>query len=603
MAAAYSAGMPNALRQTPAPEADWRDQLVRLTANLDAAALNWISGYAAGIAIERSARGRVELHVSETRVSASLRVTIIYGSQTGHGRRVAEQLARAVEHTGFSARVLSALDYNQRELATERLLYVVMSTHGDGDPPDDARALVEFLSGRRAPRLEKLAYSVLALGDSSYPKYCESGRVVDERLAALGARRLQDRVDCDVDYERAAAAWLDKSVLATTVELGDAEGGGIVRSVVTPLRGIPSEATREHPIEVEVLANQPITGRGSLRAVHHLELALPEGRLDYQPGDALGVVHENPPSVVSRVLELAGLDGDAPVSFEGRELTLRRWMESERELTRLTRPFYDAHRSRAAAGGKIVELRDVPKTWQVADLLKNLPVIWTPAELVAALRPLTPRLYSIASSQLSVDNEAHITVAALDYQLDGERRMGSASHYLATHAEASRLRVYIEHNERFRLPLDTARDLIMIGPGTGVAPFRGFMQERIATAAPGRNWLFFGARQMDRDFLYQTEWQSALKRGALQRLDVAFSRDQAERIYVQQRLREQGAELYRWIDGGAHLYVCGDAASMAPDVHAALIEIVSQHGGKNAEDATAYVNTLMSERRYVRDVY
>jgi sulfite reductase (NADPH) flavoprotein alpha-component len=222
---------------------------------------------------------------------------------------------------------------------------------------------------------------------------------------------------------------------------------------------------------------------------------------------------------------------------------------------------------------------------------------------VAALRVLTPRLYSIASSRASVGDEVHLTVAALDYLSDGERRFGSASRYLSTHGEGHRLQVYIERNKRFRLPADRSRDVIMIGPGTGVAPFRGFVQERAATAASGRNWLFFGARQMDRDFLYQTEWQQALKHGALHRLDVAFSRDQAERVYVQQRMQEQGAQLFHWLESGAYLYVCGDAASMAPDVHAALLEIVGRHGGRSTEEAAAYLNTLMSERRYVRDVY
>jgi sulfite reductase (NADPH) flavoprotein alpha-component len=604
--------MPNALRQAQLPDAAWRGPLERLTAELDAAALNWISGYTAALARERGGYARIEprpdelapeLGETEAGAEAQARATVLYGSQTGHGRRVAEQLGHAAERAGLAVRVLSTLDYNPRELASESLLFVVMSTHGDGDPPDEARAFVDFLHGRRAPKLEKLAYSVLALGDSSYPKYCEAGRLIDERLVALGARRLAARVDCDVDYERAAGAWLSQAVTAAGAELGVAAKGSPRVRVVTPLSAVSSDPSREHPLEVEVIANQVITGRGSLRAVHHLELALPSGRLDYHPGDALGVVHENPPEVVERVLELTGLDGHAPVSFDGRELPLHSWLRSERELTRLTRPFIDAHRARAAAGRTSPAAPVVPQSWQVADLLKNLPADWTAPELVAALRALTPRLYSIASSRASVGDEVHLTVAALDYLADGERRFGSASRFLATHREDSRLQVYIERNKRFRLPADHSRDVIMIGPGTGVAPFRGFVQEREATAASGRNWLFFGARQMDRDFLYQTEWQHALKHGALHRLDVAFSRDQSERVYVQQRMREQGAQLLHWLDSGAYLYVCGDAASMAPDVHAALLEIVARHGGRGPEEAAAYLNTLMGERRYVRDVY
>ncbi len=351
--------MSNALRQAHLPEAQWRGELDRLTSGLDAAALNWISGYTAALARERGGLARSEyrpddlasdLGEAQGGLEAQARATVLYGSQTGHGRRLAEQLGHAAERAGLSVRVQSTLDYNTRELAAESLLFIVMSTHGDGDPPDEARAFVDFLHGRRAPKLANLAYSVLALGDSSYPKYCEAGRLMDERLAALGARRLSARVDCDVDYERPAGAWLNQAVIDAGTELGVAGNNGARVRVLTPLSAVSSDPTREHPLEVEVIANQLITGRGSLRAVHHLELALPAGRLEYHPGDALGIVHENPPEAVDRVLELTSLDGHAPVSFEGRELPLHTWLRSERELTRLTRPFIDAHRNRAAAG-------------------------------------------------------------------------------------------------------------------------------------------------------------------------------------------------------------------------------------------------------------
>jgi len=593
--------MSTALLQTRSPEPEWRGPLELLTADLDAAALQWISGFTAALALERSARGAV---VQRT---AGTRATVLYGSQTGHGRRVAEQLGAALERSGHAVRVLNAIDYESRELASERLLFVVMSTHGDGDPPDDARALFDFLRGRRAPALAQLAYAVLALGDSSYPKYCEAGRAIDERLAALGARRLSARIDCDVDFESAAGAWLEQAATSASEELGEAQDAfppahPHLRVLASP-GAAASEPTREHPLEAELLANQPITGRGSLRTVHHLELAFPAGQLDYHPGDALGVIHENPPEVVERVLALAGLDGQVPVVLDGRELPLYAWLAHERELTRLTRPFIEAHRERLVDEAARAQPLLVPQQWQVADLLRHRPAAWTAVALVESLRGLAPRLYSIASSRLQVGDEVHLAVAALEHLEDGERRYGSASRYLASQHTASRLRVFLESNQRFRLPADAARDVIMIGPGTGVAPFRGFVQERAATGATGRNWLFFGARHMERDFLYQTEWQAALKRGTLHRLDLAFSRDQAERVYVQQRLREQGAQLFHWLESGAYLYVCGDATHMAPDVHAALLEIVARQGALEPDAATAYLATLMAERRYVRDVY
>jgi sulfite reductase (NADPH) flavoprotein alpha-component len=315
---------------------------------------------------------------------------------------------------------------------------------------------------------------------------------------------------------------------------------------------------------------------------------------------------------VQRVLELARLNAATDVSVDARVKPLAGWLETEREITRLTRPFIEAHARRAGdprldaalAPDGAPQLRQILRDWQVADLLREHPAEWSAADLVTALRPLTPRLYSIASSRRAVGDEVHLTVAVVDYQRDSERRFGAASRFLATRsAEGGTVRAFVEPNPRFRLPKDTARDVIMIGPGTGVAPFRGFVQERAESGAQGRNWLFFGARHLDSEFLYQAEWLAALKRGTLQRLDVAFSRDQAQRLYVQQRMREHGAELYRWLEGGAHVYVCGDAQQMAQDVHAALVDVVRMHGGRDPDGAAAYVDALLAQRRYARDVY
>ncbi len=601
---------------SPAPLDPERSELLaRLVDGLDPAALQWVSGFAAGVAHERAQTGRgatlpAAVAAPAARAEAPARLAVVYGSQTGNGKRLAERLGRAAESAGLAVRVSAAGAYPLKDLAKERLLVVVMSTHGDGDPPDDARGFLEFLASRRAPKLEQLAYSVLALGDSSYPKFCETGRVVDERLAALGARRLVERADADVDFDRVATPWLEKVVAGARDSLGAAPV-----ATVTRLRTLPAapQYTREAPFAAEVIDNQRITGRGATRDVRHVELSLEGSGLAYEPGDALGVWHENPPAIVDGVLAAVQATGEETVAVDGETRSLRAWLTHAREITRLTRPFLAQHAAQAgdAALSSVLEpgrqepLRRTLKDLQLVDVLRRHPAAWEPAQLVAALRPLAPRLYSIASSQAAVGEEAHLAVAVVDYEIDRQRRLGAASAFLAgLSGTEARARVFVEQNERFRLPPDASRDIVMIGPGTGVAPYRGFLQHRAAQGATGRNWLFFGARHFQSEFLYQLEWQEAVRSGLLTRLDLAFSRDRSiAREYVQDRIRRQGRDLYAWLEGGAYVYVCGDAEKMAPDVNEALVEIVARHGGVDREGAEAYVRRLADERRYLRDVY
>ena len=593
--------------------------LERVVTGLEPAALHWLSGFAAGVAYARSPGGAL---ASETvspaaapgapavRSEPAARLAVVYGSQTGNSKRVAERLGRAAEAAGLAVRVYAARDYPLKDLARERYLTVVTSTQGDGDPPDDARSFIEHLLGKRAPRLEQLAYSVLALGDSSYPKFCETGRQVDERLAELGARRLLARVDCDLDYDRLATPWVDQLVAKAREELGTPPVATVTR--LRPVPAIP-QWTREQPFVARVLGNQRITGCGATKDVRHVEISLEGSGLAYQPGDALGVWHDNPAPVVAAVVAALGLDASAPVEVEGATRSLGEWLTSHREVTRLTRPFLAEHARRAgdadlgsalAPGGE-ARLRELLKDLQVVDLLERWPAAWTAVEFVQALRPLAPRLYSIASSPLVVGEEAHVTVAVVEYDADGARRHGAASTHLASlTGDDATVRVFIEPNDRFRLPADPARDVIMIGPGTGVAPYRGFVQHRAEQGATGRNWLIFGARHFDSEFLYQAEWQDALKSGSLTRVDLAFSRDRGTpKAYVQDRIREAGAEIHAWLAGGASLYVCGDAEQMAPDVHAALVDVVERHGGLDRSGAEAWLRGLADERRYLRDVY
>ena len=588
-------------------------QIARLAEGLDSAGLWWLSGYAAGLA--RAQGGLVPLAPVAGQTDAAAqpreRLTVVYGSQTGNARRVAEALAAKFETEGLPVRLLRADAYPTRELKDEHYLAIVISTQGDGDPPDDARALVEFLDGKRAPKLPGLRYTVLGLGDSSYPQFCAIGQRIDARLEALGAQRWVARADADLDIDSVATPWAAQ-VLAEGKEALKARSAPL--ATVTPLRphlAAPVAWTRERPFTAELLTNQRITGRGSEKDIRHIELSLEGAGLDYEPGDALGVIVENPPALVEAIVAELGLDAAAPVTVGTDTLPLRDWLGKRREITRLSRPFVATHAAHAGsealnrllAPDQRDALTALLADTQIIDLLHEYPGAWTAEALVEALRPLQPRLYSIASSRKAVGDEAHLTVAHVEYQRGDATRWGAASHFLAAREEGAQVQVYIEHNERFRLPADGAKDIIMIGPGTGVAPFRAFVQEREAVAATGRNWLFFGNPHAREDFLYQVEWQDALKRGALHRLDLAFSRDQASKLYVQHRLREQARELFAWLENGAHLYVCGDATRMARDVHAALLEIIAVQGGKSAEDANDYLNALQAQGRYARDVY
>jgi len=589
-------------------------ELETLLSDLDADALRWVSGFVAGLSAERSRQAGSGVANAAPVASPPVadRITVLYASQTGNSRRVAEKLGHALTAAGLNAAVTAAGDYAFKQLADEKFLCVIASTHGDGEPPDDARALLDALLGRRAPKLGQLGYAVLGLGDSSYPKFCETGRVFDRRLEELGGRRLIERMDCDVDFESKAQGWIQQSVEAFV----GASGATAVSRAAPVTAGTEAStdtavATRDAPLEVEVAVNQRITASGSEKDVRHIELLVPEGRFPYQAGDALGVWLNNPAELIDATLAATGLDAAETVTVDGASRSLREWLTRHREITRVARALIERLAALSGDAGlaallkpdAAASLRAQFKVWQVPDLLRRYPVQWTGERLVRALHPLSPRLYSIASAPEEVGDEIHLTIAVVDEVHDGLRHLGAVSSQMQAFEPGVRFLAFVEPNTRFRLPTDTSTDVIMIGPGTGVAPFRGFLQARAASGAAGRNWLFFGGRHLDSDFLYQTEWLSALKKHALTHLDVAFSRDTAQKVYVQQRLRERGAQIFQWLEAGAHLYVCGDAERMAPDVHTALIDIVATEGGRSPQEAEAYIASLASQRRYLRDVY
>lgn len=585
------------------PEA--RAALDHLASRLSPAGLWWAAGYLAGLA---QAGGAPVGAAAVTGAPAAADVLVLTASQTGNARRLGEKLREALVAAGQSVKVVGAADVNAKQLGAARTLFAVASTQGEGEPPDEARGLWELLAGRKAPKLADTAFAVFGLGDSSYPLFCEAGKFLDERFAALGARRLLDRVDADVEYADEAEAWVAAAVAAVPAPAVRAAAPVAFSFAPSAAR----DADKDHPREVAILTAQRIVARQADRAVVHYELEAGEG-FAYEPGDSLGVWPLNPPAVVARVAaHLSGAELEAPVLRGKQERPLGEWLGEQLEITRLARPFLEAQAERSGSAELAAVLDKSPAGAarlqafvagaNVADVLERFPVQagreWQAGELLAALRPLAPRLYSIASSRAVVGDEVHLTVASVD--------QGAASGHLwqrGTAASGNSVRAYLERNTHFRLPAETSRDVIMVGPGTGVAPFRAFVQERGETGATGRNWLFFGARHFDTEFLYQLEWQQALKDGRLNRLDLAFSRDQARKIYVQDRLRERAADLWSWLQGGASLYVCGDATRMAPDVHAALRDIAQQQGGLDAEAAEAWLAELAATKRYLRDVY
>ncbi len=576
------------------------DHLNRALAGLTQAQLQWVSGYVAGLA----AGGGTAAPAPAPASAEAL--TILYGSQTGNGEGVAMALKAVAEDHGFAVKLASLADYKPSGLKRESLVAFVISTHGEGDPPDDAELFHEFLLSGKAPKLAGLRYAVFALGDSSYVNFCQTGREFDSRLEELGAERLLPIVECDVDFDAEASDWTTAIVEQLPEILTAGNTGPVLRAVETPaLYG------RKRPFAAEVLVNQKITGGASGKDVRHIELSLEDSGIVYEPGDSLAIVAENPPRLVDELLSHFGFDGNAQLEVDGEEIDLYSALLREFEITAPSLSFLkawaefanDEELGRLLDPSRQAELVDFFDSHQVIDIVREYPAEVTAVEFTGTLRRLAPRSYSIASSLAANPDEVHLTVAAVRYDAFGSAHEGAASTHLADRvAEGETVPVYVEKNPRFRLPADDT-PIIMIGPGTGVAPFRAFVEERVERGATGSNWLFFGDRTFSDDFLYQLEWQRYLKQGALDRLDVAFSRDQADKIYVQDRIRERATDVYAWLERGAVVYVCGDAKHMAGDVHTALAGVLVSEGGLSPDEAEARLKQLKRDGRYQRDVY
>ena len=577
-------------------------QLHQLTGSLSPTQQSWLGGYLTGIA----AQGGIV--PTTTEVGGDHVLTILYGSQTGNARSIAEELNEAAQAEGIATDLVSMGKFKEKNLKKTKNLVVLVSTQGEGDPPDDALNFVDFLNGSKAPKLKETRFAVCALGDSSYEFYCKTGKDFDTRLEELGGKRLFDRIDLDVDFDDDAEAWIASSI-ATLKEILPSAPATATAPISFAAPAASVKYTRKKPLQTQLLTNQKITGRHSEKDIRHIEIDLEESGLIYQAGDSLGVWFKNSPELVEGLLEKTGIRPTDTVEINDEKQSIQSALEQTYELTQLHPAFVQDYAELTnqaelrAIASDAEKLQAYITDRQIIDVIHEYPTTLTADALISTLRKLTPRLYSIASAQAEVEEEVPLTVGVVEYEAYGFHHLGGASGHLSQLQPGAEISVYVEASAHFRLPTNPDTPIIMIGPGTGIAPFRAFVQERAATEATGDNWLFFGNPHFTEDFLYQTEWQTWMDEGILTRIDLAFSRDQAEKIYVQHRILEQAEELWNWMNRGAHIYICGDESRMAKDVHQALLAVIEEQGNQTPEQAAETLDQLRRDGRYQKDVY
>jgi len=588
-----------------------------LVNNLSAAQKVWVSGYLHGIALQTDSSvesfSLAQPQLATVPVVEQKKVTVLYGSQTGNSRKLAEQLKLELAAQGQIVTLQNMLNYRNSQLKKEEHLLAIVSTHGNGEPPDEALGFFKYISSPKAPKLDSLRFSVLALGDSSYDEFCQTGYDLDARLAELGANRLSDLVACDVDYADDALDW--QNDLLVKLKPANHEVTGIESGIEFGTFSVATNDTdapvysEQNPFPAEVLETQVLTDDGSDKTVLHLELSLEESGLSYAPGDIVSIQTSNDQALVASILLELGLEGDTEVVLKKQTFALNDALLSLRELSNVTRKQLQTYAELADNNQLLALAKDKSKLHQeieaadVLDVLQLWPATLSAQQLIDWLRPLAARQYSIASSEAASSEELHVLVKQVEYEYRGRLHGGVCSSQLAAVESGEQLGISIKQNPGFKLPENPDSKIVMIGAGTGVAPFRSFLFERESQGITGNSWLFFGEQHFQTDFLYQTEWQQFLKSGVLEKMDVAFSRDQAERIYVQHRILEQAETLYQWLESGATIYVCGDMNRMAKDVHQALIDVIEQQSDRTAEQASDWLDQLITDKRYQRDIY
>ncbi|WP_419893725.1 assimilatory sulfite reductase (NADPH) flavoprotein subunit [Oceanobacillus kimchii] len=610
------------LQETNSPfNKEQSDYLNKLLPTLTESQRIWLSGYLSATQLADSNTEAQPINlisdheellkpVKETKLRD---VTILYGSETGNGQTIAKDLGKKIESREFKVTISSMDDFKPKDLKKVQDLFIITATHGEGEPPENAISFHEFLHGRKAPKLKDVRFSVLSLGDQSYEFFCQTGKEFDKRLEELGGDRLYPRVDCDVDFDEPTAEWVDgilhelSKAKSTHDTVLNVQSAGIVTE--SPVY------SRTNPYHAEVLENLNLNGEGSNKETYHMELSIEDANLEFELGDSLGIYPKNNPEMVEQLITGLNFEPEESVSINkhGERRSLREALLSNFEISRITKPLLDKaaqffnndNLKELMAPEKVEEQKAYIQGRDVIDLITDYPPVdMTPEEFIQILRKMPARLYSISSSFKANPDEVHITVAKAIYTGQRQEQAGVCSGQCAERVKpGDLLPIYIHHNPNFKFPNDVDTPVIMIGPGTGVAPYRSFLEEREETGVKGRTWLFYGDQHFATDFLYQVEWQNWLKHGVLTKMDVAFSRDSADKVYVQHRMLEHSKELYQWLQDGANIYVCGDEKHMAHDVHQTLSTIIQKEGCFSIEEAEAYLTDMRKQKRYQRDVY
>lgn len=572
--------------------------------------LTWVEGYIAGISQGKSQKrtSGISINPSALRVaSENPSLTILYGTHTGRSETLARELSKKAISAGLSTTVSNMQDYNTKKIKSEKNIAVIVSTHGEGDPPVQAEDFWGYVRGKRAPKMEGINFSVLALGDKSYEKFCQTGVDIDESFRKHGAKAILPIVKCDVDFETEAEEW-SKNLIEELSRQGLNTGQPVQLDDEPVIE--ESKYSKTNPFYATILDKVTLNGKGSDKEVLHLELSLEGSGLHYHPGDAIGIYCNNPPELVENIIAKTGFSANDEVEVKAGKISFEKALINHLEITVLNRDVIKqyAYLINSEELKTMMTDRDTLKAYlfghDILDLIVQYPGKFTPQELVNILRKLPPRMYSISSSEAYVPEEVHITVAAVRFEKYKRKRVGAASTFLADRSDVDeQIPVFIDHNPNFKLPENTNTPIIMVGPGTGIAPFRAFLQQSEADDRHGRSWLFFGDQHFFTDFLYQVEWQKWLKTGHLEKLHVAFSRDQEEKVYVQHKIYENKVEFFKWLEKGAIVYVCGDMKRMAKDVENTIVKVIMEEGNRTESEAKEYLKNLHKQRRYQLDVY